>query len=220
MDIPFLLMFLMSSLITNFSSVREFKKNSWLMYKSTNCFSRAEIILFLRTLLTLADVHQCNKVDFLIFCLCAAAWAPFIPCPLLPLHLELTLLRVKDLFAHTLGFPRQASLRDRSPESSEPFVTLGSCVYTPFISVYRPDTQSRTISEFCNSFFPSPHLRVSRTLRVWGFLEEFCPTDTPCRETRQHAPPFTLKSENMVKSFGTNSCTNCNTIQNSVFHLQ
>ena len=33
--------------------------------------------------------------------------------------------------AHTLGFPRQASLRDRSPESSEPFGTLGSFVCTP-----------------------------------------------------------------------------------------
>ena len=42
------------------------------------------------------------------------------------LHLESTLLGVKDLLFMLLGFPRLASLRDTSPESSEPYVTLDS----------------------------------------------------------------------------------------------
>ena len=95
--------------------------------------------------------------------------------------------------AHTLGFPRQASLRDRSPESSEPFGTLGSFVCTP------RDSLSRTISGVCTSFFPSPHLRVFRTPRVSRLLEEFCPTDTPCRETRQHAPASTKKKNRKIR---------------------
>ena len=49
-----------------------------------------------------------------------------LPFPLSPLHLESTLLGMKDLLFVLLGFPRHASLRDRSPESSEPYVTLDS----------------------------------------------------------------------------------------------
>ena len=40
--------------------------------------------------------------------------------------LESTLLGMKDLLFILLGFPRHASVRDRSPESSEPYVTLDS----------------------------------------------------------------------------------------------
>ena len=52
------------------------------------------------------DVHQCNKVDFPCCCFVfAAVWLPFIPYPLLPLHLESTLLGVKDIL-HTLSVSR------------------------------------------------------------------------------------------------------------------
>ena len=44
--------------------------------------------------------------------------------PLSPFHLDSTLLGMKDLLFVLLGFPRHPSLRDRSPESSEPYVTL------------------------------------------------------------------------------------------------
>ena len=52
-------------------------------------------------------------------------------------------------------------------------------VYTPRISVYTRDSLSRPTSGVHASFFPSSHLRVSRTHRVVGSLEEFWLTDTP-----------------------------------------
>ena len=39
-------------------------------------------------------------------------------------------------FTHTLGFPRQASRRDRCPELSEPYVTLGSLICTYYYCVH------------------------------------------------------------------------------------
>ena len=66
------------------------------------------------------------KWTFFVVVLCASFITPFHSCPLLPLHLEPTLLGVKDLLLMLLGFPRLSSLRDRPPESSEPYVTLGS----------------------------------------------------------------------------------------------
>ena len=45
--------------------------------------------------------------------LCAAVWRPFTPCPLLPLHLESTLLGVKDLSFIVLGVPPEASVSER-----------------------------------------------------------------------------------------------------------
>ena len=61
--------------------------------------------------------------------------------------------------------------RGRSPEMAAHFI----CVYTLRISVYTWDSLSRTTSGVCTSFFPSPHLRASRTPRVVGLLEEFFP---------------------------------------------
>ena len=65
-------------------------------------------------------------------------------------------------FAHTLNFPRQVSLRDRSPELSEPFVTLGF-----------------PISIFCLCVHPS-HLCVhprfpeqNNILSLYFFLRKF-----------------------------------------------
>ena len=76
-------------------------------------------------LLNVAVVHQCNKMDFpcLLF-LCAFFMTSFHSFSIVVLHLESTLLGMKDLLFMLLGFPRHASLRDRSPESSEPHVTL------------------------------------------------------------------------------------------------
>ena len=53
------------------------------------------------------------------------------------------------------------------------------------------DSLSRSTSGVNTSFFPGSHSRVFRTPRVVGLLEESCPTDTLCHETRQHAPTFT-----------------------------
>ena len=78
-------------------------------------------------LLDVTDVHRCNKVDFpyLLFCV-PSLFPPFIPFSLFPLHLESALHGMKDLLFMLLGFRRHASLRDRSPASSEPYVTLDS----------------------------------------------------------------------------------------------
>ena len=112
------------------------------------------------------------------------------------LRLESTLTGVKDLLFILLGFPRLASLKDRSPALSEPFVTLGFpifFVYTLRIRVYTRDSLGRSTSGVQTFFFPGSHLRASRTFRVVGLLEEFCLTDTPRRCTRQHALAFTSK---------------------------
>ena len=65
---------------------------------------------------------QQSGLSLLLFCV-PLEKPPFIPFPPLPLRLESTLLGVKDLLFILLGFPRLASLRDRSPELSEPLVT-------------------------------------------------------------------------------------------------
>ena len=75
------------------------------------------------------------------FVLCVPSLQPpfFIPFPLSPLHLESTLLGLKDL-------------RDRSPESSVPYVTLDS-----------PSSLIRPTFGVHTSFFPGSNLRVPRT---------------------------------------------------------
>ena len=117
-----------------------------------------------------------TKWTFLVVVvLCASLWPPFIPFPLLPLRLESALLGVKDFLFILLGFPRLASLNGRSPELSEPFVTLGFpffCVH-PRIRVYTRDSLSRSTSGVQTSFFPGSHLRASRTPQVVGLPEEF-----------------------------------------------
>ena len=89
-----------------------------------------------------------------VFCV-PSLWLLFILFPLSPLHLESTLLGVKDLLFVLLGFPRHASLRDRSPESSETYVTLDS-----------RSSLIRTTFGVHTSVFPGSHLRVSRTPQI------------------------------------------------------
>ena len=125
---------------------------------STLEIALANILRDVLVLMDVADVHQCNKVDFpyLLF-LCA-----------------FFVLGLKDLSFILLGFPKHASLRDRSPESSEPHVTLDSL-----------SSLTRTTFGVHTSFFPSSHLKVSRTPRVFRvLLEEFVSqrdeTTRPC----------------------------------------
>ena len=94
-----------------------------------------------------------TKWTSLTLCFCVPSlWPPFIPFPLSPFHLEPTLFGMKYLLFVLLGFPRHASLRDRSPESSEPYVTLDS-----------RSSLIRTTFGFHASFFSVSHLRASRT---------------------------------------------------------
>ena len=71
---------------------------------------------------------------------------------------------MKDLLFGLLGFPRLASLRDRSPESSEPFVILGFPISTFCLCVHLT-----TFFGVHTSFFPGSHLRVFRTPWIFRF---------------------------------------------------
>ena len=118
--------------------------------------STSDIVLenFLGNVLVLAnvaDVHQPSKMDFphLLF-LCAFFMTSFHSFSIL--HLDSTLLGMKDILFVLLGFSKHASLRGSSPESSGPYVTLdsrSSLIWTTF-GVHIP-------------FFPNSHLRVFRT---------------------------------------------------------
>ena len=122
---------------------------------STHEIALANILRDVLVLLDVADVHQCNKVAFpYLFCFVPSLWLPCISFSLLPLHLKSTFLGVKDLLFVLRGFPRHASLRNRSPQSSEPYVTLDSRC-----------SLNRTTFGVHTPFFSSSHLRVSRTPR-------------------------------------------------------
>ena len=70
---------------------------------------------------------------------------------------------VKDLLFVLLGFTRHASLRDRSPEPSEPYVTLDS-----------RSSLIRATLEVHTSFYPGPPLRVSRSTRkLRAYMKNF-----------------------------------------------
>ena len=118
-------------------------------------------------------------------------------------------------FAHYLVFLRLPSLRDRSPESSEPYVTLAS-----------RDSLSRTASGICTPFFPSSHLRASRPRWVSKVSRRIFVPQIRCVARRDNMCLLLTFKENQVKSFrrifsseriGAQSC---NTIQNSVLLLQ
>ena len=106
-----------------------------------------------------------TKWTFLTFCFCVPSlWPPLIPFPLSFCTWNSTWLGVKDLLFVLLGFPRHTSLRDRSPESSEPYVNLDS-----------RRSLTRTTFEVHTFSFPGSHLRASHTPLVFFFclLEEF-----------------------------------------------
>ena len=122
--------------VTKFSSVRDLLtiKKSSLMYK----FFRHKLFLTwgnnnvlsntsrkCTCTFELVDVHQCNTVDFpcgSFVCLLKTSFHSFFTAAFAS---GINIAWGERPFAHTLDFPRQASLRDRSPELSEPFVTLG-----------------------------------------------------------------------------------------------
>ena len=81
-----------------------------------------------------------------------------------------------------------------------------SFVYTPRISsVYTRDSPSRPTSGVHTSFFPSSHLRVSRTHQVVGLLEEFWLTDTPSLDETScasfHLKNKKIKCRDVFRSF-------------------
>ena len=136
----------------------------------------ANILRDVLVLLDVADVHQCNKVDFpyLLF-LSAFFMTSFDSFSIVVLHLNSTWLGVKDLLFVLLGFPRHASLRDRSPESSEPYVTLDS-----------RRSLIRTTFEVHTFPFPGSHLRASHTLLVFLFTWRIFVSQIRCAARRDN----------------------------------
>ena len=142
-------------------------------------------------------------------------WPPFIPFPLSPLHLESTLLRLKDLLFIVLGFRRHASLRDRSPESSEPHATLDS-----------RSSLIRTTFGVHTAFFPGSHLRVSCTDQILRFTEDSFVSQLRCAARRDNmcllSPSKGIKWWAFLRIFSSERilAQSCNRIQNSVLSLQ
>ena len=85
-------------------------------------------------------------------------WPPFIPFPLSPLHLESTLLGLKDISFVLLGFPRHASLR----ESSRIFWTIRN---SRFLEVRRTEQHSELI-RLSSHVLTWEYLVLSRIFRV------------------------------------------------------
>ena len=151
-----------------------------------NHFSREEIIFFFRTLLgsvhvlfEFADVHQCNKVDFPCCCFVCLFATSFHSFSTAAFACGINIAWGERSFAHTLSFPRQVSLRDRSPELSEPFVTLGFpisifclCVHPSHLCVHpRFPEQNNILSLYfflrkftLESISYSPGFRVTRRI--------------------------------------------------------
>ena len=165
----------------------------------------------------LADVHQCDKVDFP--CCCFVSFFKNL---------------VSFLFHCCLCVWNQHCLEwmifctySRFPEASVSERQISRIVWTirdsRFVCVHTQDSLSRTISEVCTTFFTSQHLRVSRTLQFFGVTWRnlshryaVSPDETTCASFHQkmwraffwsfHRTEFVYQS--------------CNIIQNSVFLLQ
>ena len=100
-----------------------------------------------------------TKWTFLTFCfLCAFFMTSFHSVSIVAFSSGINIAWDERLLFVLLGFPRHASPRDLSPESSEPHVTLDS-----------RSSLIRTTFGVHTSFFPGSHLRVSRTHRILRF---------------------------------------------------
>ena len=189
--------------VTKFSSVRDsskiknlhLKTNSsstkwFLKWGNTDVLSNTSQEL--RCTFELADVHQCNKVDFHCCCFVCLFFTSFHSLSTATFASGINIAWGERSFAHTLGFPEEASLRDRSPDMSEPCCTFHLCVHPPYLCVNLKLAEQNNIRSLyfflpkstLESISYSPGCRVTR--RIF-------PTETPRRETRQHAPAFTLK---------------------------
>ena len=150
--------------------------------------------------LGIADAHQRTNLDFSLLLLCASFSPPFIPCPLLPSRLKSTWLGVRDLL-HILWVSRSKRLWEIDLQSCLNHSWLWDPHYSHFVSVHPETRRAEQHPEFVllsSQVHTWEYLVLSR---IWGLLEEFCPTSTPYRETRQHALTSACKKETV------NSCT-------------
>ena len=142
----------------------------------------------------LADVHQCNKVD----CPCCCFCVPLYDLLSFLVHCCFCIWNQHclgwNIFLHILWVSRSKNLweTDLQNRLNHSWLSVLVCVHRLYLWVH-PRLAEQNNIRIVESFLPSPHLRVSRTSWVSALLEEICPTDTPCHETKQHAPAFTLK---------------------------
>ena len=166
----------------------------------------------------LADVHQCSKVDFP--CCCAFFINSF--------HSLSTVAFASGM--NIAWGERSSCTYSRFPEASVSERQISRIVRTildsRFVCAYTRYSLRRTISEVCTSFFPGPHTRVPRTLRVLWSLEEFFPqTRRVARRDNKrlhHLKNKKIRWGTFIRSFHRNGFAyqSCNIIQNSVLFLQ
>ena len=141
----------------------------------------------------LTDVHQCNKVGFPCCCFVCLFITSFHSFSTAAFASGINIAWCERSFAHTLGFPRQASLTDRYPELSEPFVTLGFpisifylCVHLQHLFVHPRFAEQNNIQSLyfllpkstLESISSSPGFRVTR--RMWSHRYAVSPDETTC----------------------------------------
>ena len=170
----------------------------------------------------LVDVHQCNQVDFPCGCFVCLCMTSFHSLSTAAFGSGINIAWGERSFCTYFRFP-EASISEKHISRLVWDIRDSRflCVYSLHLLVHPRPAVQKDIRSLCTSFCPSSHLRASRTPQVLGVQ------DTLCRETRQHAPAFTLKirklSRELFRSVHRDEFVhqNCNTTQkNSVFPLQ
>ena len=182
------------------------------------------------------DVHQCDKVDFpylLFFFLSAFFTIFFHSFSIVAFASGINIAWGERSFIHTFRFP-EASVSER--QVSRIVWTIRNSrfhnIHVLFVCTLPHWCVHPRFAEQNNIwslyfFLPKFSLEISRTPQVWGLLEEFCPTDTPCPQTRQHALNFHLRNKKIKwRAFFQTflleriRVPSCNTTQNSACLLQ
>ena len=124
-----------------------------------------------------------TKWTFLIFCCAPSFMTSFHSSHSIDAFASGINVAWVKIFCLCSCFPKHASLRDRSPESSAPYVTL-----------YCRSSLNRTTFEVSYFLLPKFSIEsISYSLDFKIYLKNFSLTDTLCRETRQHAPASTFR---------------------------
>ena len=169
---------------------------------STLEISLANILRDVLVLLDVADVHQCNKVDF-----------PYL---LFLYDFFMTSFHSSSNVAFSSGIniawnERSAVCASRFPEACVSERQISRVFWTIRNSLFPKFAEQNNIR---SSYFFLPRFTlesISYSPDFLGLLEEFCLTDTLCRETRRHVLAFTLWRElgeelSWDLFIGTNSC--------------
>ena len=179
---------------TNSSSPKLFltwRNNSVLSNSPKECTQTSELM----------DVHQCDKKDFPYLFWSAFFITFFHSLSIVAFASGINISRSERYFIHSFRFP-EASVSERQVSrivwtirnSRFPNIHICLCVHSPHWCVHPRFAEQNNIWSFYFSL-PKFSLEISRTPQVLGLLEEFCPTGTPCPQTRQHALNFHLRNK-------------------------